>query len=368
MEQQELYVNYVESVYQNLTEIGNGQIGQTFLAKNVQTGKIVVKKLVPFSTGQVYERIKDIHHPNLPHIYEVCFAKDCCIIIEEYISGETLENVLEERKLLSEQEAIKYFTQILEGLKSVHENGVVHRDLTPSNILISTDFVAKVIDFGIARNSKKGAYQDTCILGTVGYASPEQFGFAQTDGRSDIYALGILLNKMLTGKLPNEQLTENRKLRKIVEKCTQIDPARRYKTVNQILAEVKKRVNEDETRSWERDESIFPGFRSGILWRKIVAIIGYVLLLLFSIFSFAECGTNINALLLEGIAVLIYEWIPFLLLTNFGRWDRRIKPFSRMPKELTVTIRIIASIMLLYYGIMLDGYVRYGLLGLPKTS
>lgn len=365
MEQQELYVQYVENVYQNLTELGNGQMGRTFLAKNLQTGKIVVKKLVSLSTGQVYDRLKDIYHPNLPQIYEVCPTKEYCIIIEEYISGETLESILEERKILSEQEVIKYFTQILEGLKAVHAKGVVHRDLTPSNILISTDFVAKIIDFGIARNSKENKYQDTCVLGTVGYASPEQFGFRQTDGRTDIYALGILLNKMLTGKLPNEQLTENRKLKKIVEKCTQIDPDRRYKATDWILAEIKGCGNEN--KPWERDVSVLPGFRSNIRWRKITATVGYVLLLLFTMVPFTECGMNLKAWFLDGIAVFAYVWMPFFLLSNFGRWDRRIKPFSRMPKEITVAIRIIVSVVAFYYGVLLENYVRYVLLGLPKA-
>lgn len=366
MEQQELYVQYVENVYQNLTELGNSQTGRTFLAKNLQTGKIVVKKLVPRSTGQSYERLKSIHHLNLPKIYEVCPTKEYCIVIEEYISGETLENILEDRKILSEQEVVKYFMQILEGIKEVHKKGVVHRDLTPSNILISTDLVAKIIDFGIARNPKENKYQDTCVLGTVGYASPEQFGFRQTDGRTDIYALGILLNKMLTGKLPNEQLTENRKLRKIVEKCTQIDPDQRYQNADQILAELKGCGKEE--KPWEMDASVLPGFRSNIRWRKIVATVGYVLLLLFTVVPFTDCGMNLKAWFLDGLAVILYVWLPFFLLSNFGRWDRRIKPFSRMPKEITVAIRIVASMMLFYYGVLLENYVRYVLLGLPKTS
>ena len=365
-DQQELYAKYVENVYQNLTELGNGKLGKTFLAKNVQTGKIVVKKQVSWSAARVYERLKDTETLYLPDIYEICAVKDGCVIIEEYISGETLESLLELKGKLPEEEAVSYFVQILKGAQVMHEKGIVHRDLTPSNILISSDRVAKIIDFGIARNRREEGNQDTHILGTVGYASPEQFGFLQTDNRADIYALGILLNKMLTGEMPNEHLTENRKLRKIVEKCTQIDPKQRYGSVIEILDEIGN--GGVIPKQWEKDASIVPGFRSNIRWRKIVAIVGYVGMLIFTVEPLSHCGWNSMAWLLDGIAVFVYVWLPFFLATNFGRWDRRLWPFYKMPKEVTVAIRVIGSVAAFYYGVLLENYVRYVILGLPRAS
>ena len=365
-DQQELYAKYVENVYENLTELGNGKLGKTFLAKNVQTGKIVVKKQVSWSAARVYERIKDMESPYLPTIYEICAVPDGCVIVEEYISGETLENLLEINGKLPPEEVIDYFIQILKGARMIHEKGIVHRDLTPANILISSDRVVKIIDFGIARNRKEEGNKDTYILGTVGYASPEQFGFLQTDNRADIYALGILLNKMLTGKMPNEEMTEHRKLKQIVKKCTQIDPGQRYSSVKEMLEEIEN--GGVLPKLWEKDASIVPGFRSNIRWRKITAIVGYVLMLMFTVEPLSHCGRNLMAWLLDGIAVFIYVWIPFLLATNFGRWDRRIWPFCKMPKEVTVAIRVIGSVMAFYYGVLLENYVRYVLLGLPRAS
>lgn len=365
-EQQNLYAQYVENVYQNLTELGGGRLGKTFLARNVQTGKIVIKKQVSWSAARVYERLKDVDCPHLPHIYEICPLIEGCIIVEEYISGETLEQVLARNGSLPLEKVLEYFEQILKGVGVLHEKGVVHRDLTPANILVSSDHVIKIIDFGIARNRNSEGKQDTYILGTVGYASPEQFGFLQTDGRADIYALGILLNKMLTGKMPNEELTDNPVLGQIVEKCTRIDPKQRYESTTEILREIGR--EHVIPKQWEKDASVLPGFRSNILWRKITAVIGYVCMGILTVEPLSRCGMNPVAWLLDGIAVFVYVWLPFLLLSNFGRWDRRLRPFRKMPKPVTVAIRILGSEIAFYYGVLLENYVRYVLLGLPRAS
>lgn len=139
----------------------------------------------------------ELNHPNIPKIYEIFQNEDDGIIIEEFISGETLESKLE-NGFLPEEKVIKYSVQILNALQEIHQRNIIHRDITPSNILISSDDVIKLIDFGISRNWKENQKKDTNILGTVGYASPEQFGFQQTDITTDFYALGVLINVMLT--------------------------------------------------------------------------------------------------------------------------------------------------------------------------
>lgn len=359
MNRNELYETYIEETFENLTELGTGETGRTFLAKHKGTGEIVVKKQIPLQTGQVYEKMKAMNHPNFARIYEVCYCQGYCIVIEEYISGETLEEKLENLKILPEELVTEYLIQILKGLEAVHGEGIVHRDLTPANILISTDNVPKLIDFGIARNPKENQTKDTLILGTLGYASPEQFGFRQTDSRTDVYAIGILINKMLTGKLPNEHLTENRRYRKIIEKCIQIDPDKRYHSAGQILEEL-----EEKKQSWEEDSTIWPGFRSNILWRKIVAIAGYICMLLAMVIFLGEYGKSIQTFCLEFIALFLYVWVPFIIGTNMWRWDRRWFPFSTMPKALTISIRVIAAIVFFSAGIELENYVKFTLLGL----
>ena len=283
---------------------------------------------------------------------------------------------------------IAYFVQILEALQTIHSYHIIHRDVKPENILISTDGVVKLLDFGIARFQKENQSKDTTILGTAGYASPEQFGFQQTDVRADIYAAGILLNKMLTGKMPGEEtdaltvVDEN--IRKMIQKCTEIDPKNRYESVQQLKEVVERlagnkgrarngipfaRAIEKSTIKQEEDYSVIPGFRTGKQWKKIVAVCGYAFMILSIIVALSEVkAVGMFAIFLEAIALALYIVTPFAILTNFARWDRKLPGFKKLPLEIRIMLRIIVSFFTFYGGILLENYVRYGLLGLPKPN
>lgn len=226
--------------------------------------------------GAVYRQIKQLEHPNLVKIYEVGDTISGCIVLEEYISGRTIQEELEKKGKLCEEKALEYFMQILDVLEIIHNDNMIHRDIKPENILISTDEVIKLLDFGIARFQKENQPQDTVILGTVGYASPEQFGFRQTDVRADIYALGVLLYKMLTGEMPDGEGKSRREidgwLEKIIKKCMQLDPENRYATVGQLKKALldSRKVKEpiERQKKSQSDNSVLPGFRSGVKWKK----------------------------------------------------------------------------------------------------
>ena len=115
----------------------------------------------------------------------------------------------------------------------LHANGFVHRDIKPENIMITNNGTVKLIDFNASRIYDKNKSSDTISLGTIGYASPEQLGINQSDARTDIYALGVLMNVMLTGKPPEIKLY-NGKLKKVIVKCTQTIPDNRYKNVKEL--------------------------------------------------------------------------------------------------------------------------------------
>lgn len=363
MENTGLYEEYIEDAYENLTELSRNMETKTYLAKHKPSGKIVVKKKVSKQVASIYERLRNLRSPHLAKVLEVCFGNEYCIVIEEYISGENLEEMLENRGFLSENETENYILQILQCLAQIHSIGIVHRDLTPANVLISTDGIVKLIDFGIARTPKENQSKDTTILGTVGYASPEQFGFSQTDARTDIYAVGILLNKMLTGRLPGEGFTDSIKFRGIVEKCIMIDPQKRYQRVEEIISEISlPEIKEKQ----QQEETIWPGFRSDILWHKVIAIVGYIFMALSIVVFISDYGTTVPAFFLESVALSMYIVAPFLIGSNFGRWDRRWKPFSGMPKPLTVIIRIFACVLFFMLGTELESYVKYTLLHLTN--
>ncbi len=186
-------------------------------------------------TGEVYRRMLGIDCPYLPKIHDVKEENGTVLVLEEYIQGDTLAFLLEGSPL-TPNHAKQIIIHICRALNVLHGIGAVHRDIKPDNIILrGSDAV--LIDFDASRLRKTESITDTKILGTTGYAAPEQYGFLQTDSRTDIYSLGILLNEMLTGQHPSRALAEG-EFRPIIEKCTRINADQRYASVAELIAAV----------------------------------------------------------------------------------------------------------------------------------
>ena len=161
--------------------------------------------------------------------------------IEEYIKGHTLEEVVE-NNTLSRKMAKNYMLQLCNAVKCLHDHDIIHRDIKPSNILITNSGTLKLIDFDIARKIKQEPVEkDTQILGTVGYASPEQYGFTQTDRRSDIYSMGVVYNFMLTGCIPQKKLITGYE-GDIILRATSLAPWERYGSVKDFEKDIQKEI------------------------------------------------------------------------------------------------------------------------------
>ena len=185
-------------------------------------------------TGEVYKILRDIRFSALPQIFEVAQTEKGVIVLEEFIRGATIADILM-NGLYDERGVRKVAKALCDALAVIHSYGIVHRDIKPENVMITDNGAVKLIDYDAARIFKNGRSKDTRIIGTTGYAAPEQFGLAQSDERTDIFSLGILMNVMLTGEHPSKKLYAG-KLSKIIDKCIQLDPKKRYQTV----AELKK--------------------------------------------------------------------------------------------------------------------------------
>ena len=153
-------------------------------------------------------------------------------VLEEYIQGDSLAYLLK-GALFTPAEARKITLQFCNALWVLHTMGAVHRDIKPENVIVRGS-EAVLIDFDASRIFKSENSTDTQILGTTGYAAPEQYGISQTDQRADIYSVGVLLNIMLTGKHPSKELAGG-KLGRIVQKCTMVNPKKRYKNVLYLM-------------------------------------------------------------------------------------------------------------------------------------
>ena len=181
---------------------------------------------------EIYKKLAGVSHPNLPKVYGVYEHDDKCCAVEEYIDGITVADVIA-TGLYTQQGTVKVAKEICGALDTLHSLGIIHRDIKPENVMVDSTGTVKLIDFDAARIYKTYQSLDTVFVGTAGFAAPEQYGINQTDPRSDIFALGILLNIMLTGEHPSKRMCDG-KLKKIVEKCINIDPNKRYSSAAEL--------------------------------------------------------------------------------------------------------------------------------------
>lgn len=200
--------------------------------RNTRLGRdMILKKYeVPVPA---YNSLKHIRHDNLPEIYDSIILSDGQIVLEEYIDGITVAEVLESGRY-TYHGAKEVLSGVCSAAMTLHSLGYIHRDIKPENIIITTDGRVKLIDLNAARRLDSEKTKDTVVLGTIGYAAPEQLGISATDERADIYSIGILLNVMLTGEHPGKLLAKGR-ARSIILKCTATAPEARYSTVEKLM-------------------------------------------------------------------------------------------------------------------------------------
>jgi len=185
--------------------------------------------------GVVYRKLQEVNSQHLPKIFEVKEQENRVFVLEEYVSGDTLAFLLEKNPLTLDYTK-EIAVQICDALHILHELNMVHRDVKPGNIIIRGNN-AVLIDFDTSRVVKPENFSDTQIMGTTGYAAPEQYGFSQTDARADIYSMGILINEMLTNQHPSKLLTDS-PLRSVIEKCIEVNVDKRYATVKELQAAI----------------------------------------------------------------------------------------------------------------------------------
>ncbi|MEY8428384.1 serine/threonine-protein kinase [Lachnospiraceae bacterium 46-15] len=375
MERDRKAMQELDNLYENLAVLGDKREKESlvFLVRNRENGKIAVKKQVDFRVLSVYSYIQQIHSCHLANVYAYAGDGETGLVIEEYIGGTSLEEYLESGQVSDEKVVCQWIHNLLVVLSEIHRGGIVHRDITPGNILISGDGVLKLIDFGIARFKKAEQRKDTTVLGTVGYAAPEQFGFYQTDARTDIYAVGVLMNQLFTGKLPGEKLFEREPYRKMIIKCTEIDARARYQSVDEMrqMLEVQmeklspgliweKKGREDFSLAW------LPGFRTASAKKNVLAVIVYVFLILISVSIVAAHGETWQTLVLEATAVFLYIWAAGLAAGNAADWDQRVWPICRLSRAGRITVRIALWVLFVYFGGCMQNYVQYDMMGLPR--
>ena len=256
--------------YEILGKIGTGGMADVYKAKDHKLNRYVaVKVLKPeFREDTTFIRkfrseaqaAAGLTHPNIVNVFDVGDDEGVYYIVMELIEGITLKEYISKKGKLSIKEATSIAIQVSMGLEAAHNHGIVHRDVKPQNIIISTDGKVKVTDFGIARAASSNTISSN-VMGSVHYSSPEQVRGGYSDEKSDIYSLGITLYEMVTGRVPfdgdttvaiaikhlQEEMVppsvyaENLpySLEQIILKCTQKSVNRRYERMEEVIADLK---------------------------------------------------------------------------------------------------------------------------------
>jgi len=202
--------------YEIIEEIGRGAMGMVYKAKDPKLNRVTAIKTISFvedfdpdEINEVKEgflleaeTVAKLSHPNIVTIYDVGDEYDLLYIAMEYLGDRNLEPFCKKENLLPVRRTIDIVAQIADALSYAHKNGIVHRDIKPANIMLLSDNKVKVTDFGIARSMTSTRTKTGIVKGTPLYMSPEQISGSKVDGRSDIFSLGIIFYKLLTGELP----------------------------------------------------------------------------------------------------------------------------------------------------------------------
>ncbi len=252
----------IDGKYEILTEIGHGGMSVVYLAMDThlnkqwavkeikKRGKAKTDEIVVNSLLAEANLMKRLDHPALPRIVDIIDNGVTIYVVMDYIEGESLDKILSEFGAQPEELVIGWAKQLCDALSYLHSQKppIIYRDMKPANVMLKPEGNIKIIDFGIAREYKEQNLSDTTVLGTKGYAPPEQYN-GQTDARSDIYALGMTMHHLLTGVDPrkgeayapvrvyNPELSEGIEI--IINKCVQPAAENRYQSCADLLYDLE---------------------------------------------------------------------------------------------------------------------------------
>lgn len=347
------------SFYRELTVLDEKK--NIVLVQDRRNSELCVKKTLDIYSRDVYEQLASVRIEGVPAVKE-CVADDGkLIVVEEYVQGRSLKQVLDEHGLLNEEQAYEIAVQLVDILVRLHqlEPAIVHRDIKPSNIIIEKNGHVNLIDFNAARHVNADKNEDTRMLGTVYFAAPEQFGFGQSDERTDIYGLGATINYIMTGDKPGAGIAECR-FSDILKKCLMVDAKDRYQSAEElrgvldmlnysIVQDNRKKAetafgkdntisvertyrnirdiivkmyrkyqkrNYDIDTSWRR--YLLPGFRRLNVVYCLIALVWYAVIVWMTItFAVTDSKTGIPV---TGGELTMYKIAVFVLLFGMTMW------------------------------------------------
>ena len=332
-----------------------------YLVQHQETQRIYVKKVLDVYNKDIYLHLFHNHIKGTPQIIDLYEEDHQLTVIEDYVSGSSLQEIIDnctsgKTNALDETTIYYYMMElctILEGLHSL-QPPIIHRDIKPSNIIITVHNHVMLLDFNAAKYFTNTASTDTVLLGTQGYAAPEQYGFGSSTPRTDIYALGILL-KELTSALP---ILSN-KYDSIIAKCIQMNPKDRFQSVTELKAVLRylapsvapASTNTSPKRSATYNPYLPPGFRSKTPWKIFLASIGYLFIFWLS-FSLEVEDVSMSGLWFERFFCL-FMMLSFVCVGTNYLDIQRILPLCKHKNRFINYIGIAILEALLLFALLI---------------
>ena len=247
---------------------------KVLLVQHKETKQVFVKKTMMLYNQSVYEYLNEHHIYGVPLVHELIYDSDALVVIEEYVSGENIKSILEKTGAIPEEKVMKYALQLCDILSNLHRAvpPIIHRDIKPENVIITPSDNVVLIDLNAAKRAGEDDVkaEDTVLLGTKGYAAPEQYGFGTSNVQADIYAVGMLMNTMLNGEYSRDVKTNA--LSGVISKCIKLDPDERFRSVD----ELKNAIIKVQAGNGSFKRFLPPGFRTGNPIHMLVATAYYI--------------------------------------------------------------------------------------------
>ena len=227
-------IKYLQKNYRLIRLLHSSPKTKIWLVEENSSHRKCLLKIIE-RTNLLYPQIAKIKNTALPEIYHVEESGSATYVVEEYLQGMDLQEYIDLRGTLDEQTSCRLAIELCDCLQELHKWHIIHRDIKPSNLFLTDSGNLKLIDFDAARLEKPGKFSDTYMIGTPGFAAPEQYGFHQTDERTDIYSLGLTLKLLLGYENYHGFLSP------VLAKCTEFDPNKRFHSVKSLKRAIIRR-------------------------------------------------------------------------------------------------------------------------------
>lgn len=309
--------------------------GHVVLVRDREDGRLYVKKRLRSHAPAIYHQLLEMPVPGMPSLYGVYPEGAELIVIEEYLPGRTLAEILSEEGPFSEYDTLCIGMALCGILKELHSRKptIIHRDIKPSNVMRLPDGTIALLDLSAAKLEDPRENRDTVLIGTSGFAAPEQYGFSASTVQTDIYSLGVLLNTLCTGALPGERRAGGQ-LRRVIDRCLQLHPKDRYSGMDALCRALK-------TAKFERIPWLPPGFRTQRWYKVLPAVCYYSFVYAFCIVEYQAPGHPLYRPPAERLQWTAIALFPVLFYCNY----LDIQRFFPLMKSRSRILRLVGLVI-----------------------